>query len=191
MKYQRLKSKTLIALPMIATLAACGGGSDSNGSAELLRGCSPIAGGNTTVQTSVSATCLNCSVSSASNAIDGNGTTFATMSMPSNSGGSTTIRAVAQPGVVFAAGTVAGSVDSIEYGQSTGLTISLTTFANDIQQETFNFNFAGSGVRERSSTNTSRTGFTTTLQYDAVEVNFTRTGGNGSVQARVHALCSN
>lgn len=173
-----------------SALSACGGGGGDGGNKDIAQGCSPIAGGGTSTSTSVSPACSGCNVSDAAQAIDGNSATFATLNMPANSAGSVTLRATAQDGVVFPAGSLAGMLHSISYGTSVGLAISVVTYAAGVQQEQFNFN-SGSGSSTQDSSNPGRVSYTTTRQYDAVELNFTRAGGPGVVEARVHAFCSN
>jgi hypothetical protein len=111
--------------------------------------------------------------------------------MPANAGGTVTLRATAQPGVVFPSGSLAGMVHSIAYGASTGLSITLATYAGGVQQEQFNFNSSGVGSSTQSPDEPGRVSYTTSAQYDAIELSFTRLSGSGVVAARVHEFCSN
>ncbi|MBR9813915.1 hypothetical protein GYB61_08700 [bacterium] len=171
-----------------ALMSACGGGSDGGG--DLLRGCAPISGGGTSTAQTVTPGCVGCSVASPNAAIDGNGGSFANLQMPANSGGSVALRAVSQNGVVFPSGTVTGFVHSISYGDSAALVISLNTYLMGALQEQFNFN-SGSGSSTMDPGNPGRASFGTQMQFDAVELNFTRSGGTGEVNARVHEFCAN
>lgn len=184
-------NKAAVVATAVLILSACSGGGDAgSGGDNLLQGCRPIAGGGTVTSTSVSPGCVGCDVSTAAQAIDGNGSSFATLNMPTNSAGSVTLRATAQSGVVFPAGSLAGMVHSISYGTSAGLAISLVTYAGGVRQEQFNFN-SGSGSSTQNPAAPARASYTTTRQYDAVELNFTRASGAGVVEARIHEFCSN
>lgn len=172
-------------------LAGCGGGSGGSGFDEGRFGssCPILSGGGTSVESSVSPSCVDCSVNSPANAIDGNGDTFATLAMPANSAGSVAVRGIAQDGVVFAAGSDLGMVHSIAYGQSTGLLIALNTYLDGIQQESFTFN-SGAGSSDQSPSSPGTATFSSSMQFDAVELNFTRASGTGEVTARLHLLCA-
>ena len=180
--------QAFIAAAAVALLSACSdGGSVVNNS---LQGCNSISGGGTRTSMSISPGCMNCNVAAAAQAIDGQVSSFATLNMPASSAGSVTLRATAQGGTVFPAGSPVGMVHSISYGPSVGLAISLVTYAGGVQQEQFNFN-SGSGSSTQSPDAPGRATFNTSRQYDAVELNFTRTGGSGVVEARLHEFCSN
>lgn len=180
--------RRLIGLTAVLALSACGGGDSGGG--DLLMGCSPITGGGTSTQQSISPGCAGCAVSSSSNAIDGSGSSFANLQMPGGSAGTVSLRAVAQDGVVFPSGTLAGMVHSISYGTSSALAISLRTYLMGAQQESFNFN-SGAGSSDMDPSQPGRVSYRTQMQFDAVELDFTRTGGTGEVNARVHAFCAN
>lgn len=181
--------RTVVFLVATSFLSACGGGYSGGGN-DLLQGCSPVYGGGTSTSMSVSPSCVGCNVSNPGQAIDGNGSSFATLNLPANSAGSVTLRATAQSGVVFPAGSLAGMVHSISYGTSAGLAISLVTYAGGVQQEQFNFN-SGAGSSSQDPASPGRVSYTTAQQYDAIELNFTRASGTGVVEARVHEFCSN
>lgn len=178
-----------LALTTALALSACGGGGGGD-SGNLLMGCSPITGGGTSTQQSVSPGCAGCGVNAPASAIDGSGVSFANLQMPAGAAGTVTLRAVAQNGVVFPAGTLAGMVHSISYGTSSALAISVRTYAMGVQQESFNFN-SGAGSSDMDPAQPGRVSFSTQTQFDAVELDFTRTGGTGEVNARVHAFCAN
>ncbi len=184
------RAATVVTAALFMSACGGGGGGGSNGGGNLLQGCRPISGGSTATSMSVSSGCVGCNVSNAAQAIDGNGSTFATLNMPASSAGSVTLRATAQSGIVFPAGSLAGMVHSISYGTSAGLVISLVTYAGGVQREQFNFN-SGGGSSTQDPASPGRVSYTTTQQYDAIELNFTRASGAGIVEARVHEFCSN
>jgi hypothetical protein len=94
-----------LALALAASLlAACGGGSS-----DASRACVTISGGTTQVTTSPQALCSGCTIANGPNAIDGDMTTSATAAFDPSGTGTLTIRATAQQGVVFPAGSQAGA----------------------------------------------------------------------------------
>jgi hypothetical protein len=134
--------------------------------------------------------CVGCEVRNASRAIDGDGASFATLFMPAAASGTVALRALAQPGIVFPAGSRAGMLHSISYGDSTVVLITLATSLGGEPQEEETFNF-GSGASEQDPSRPATASFPTSAPYDAVELRFSRVGGPGEVNARVHAFCSN
>lgn len=178
----------VLGLAAAMALTACGGG--DGGGDDLLMGCAPITGGGTSTQQTITPGCAGCGVNAPGNAIDGSGSSFANLQMPGGSAGTVALRAVAQSGVVFPAGTVTGFVHSISYGTSSALAISLRTYLMGVQQESFNFN-SGAGSSDMDPSQPGRVSFGTQMQFDAVELDFTRTGGTGAVNARVHTFCAN
>lgn len=175
---------------VVLLLAACSGSGGGGSNDNLLHGCQPISGGGTQTSSTASPTCTDCGVDSEAQAIDGDGGTYATLQMPANAGGTVTLRATAQDGIVYPSGSLAGMVHSIAYGTSTGLSITLVTYLDGTQQEQFNFN-NGVGSSNQQPDQPGRASWTTTSEYDAVELNFTRVAGSGEVMARVHEFCSN
>lgn len=174
---------------VLGLLAGCGS-SGGGGGGNLLSGCAAITGGGTRTAETIGATCAGCDVTNSGQAIDGNGASFATLVMPDTASGTVALRAIAQDGVVFAAGSRVGMVHSISYGTSTGLAIVVRTFLDGMQQEQFNFS-TGSGSSDQAPSEPGRASYTTVMQYDAVELDFTRAAGSGPVNARVHAFCAN
>jgi len=180
-----------VALGFVVVLSACVGSSNETGQGEgLLQGCRSISGGTTRASSTTSAGCTGCGVTDSTRAIDGDGASYATLNMPANAAGTVTLRTTAQPGIVFASGSLAGMVHSISYGTSIGLSVKLNTYLSGSLQEQFNFS-SGSGDSSQSPERPGRVSYTTTKQYDAVELSFARTAGTGVVAARVHEFCSN
>jgi hypothetical protein len=177
--------RTAVILCTGALVSACGGGG-SDGGGDLLQGCLPIGGGGSTFNS----VCNGCSVNDGAAAMDRDGATYATLVMGANSPGSGSFRVTAQNGVIFPAGSLAGMVHSISYGPSTLMFIALRTYLAGALQEDFTFN-NGSGSSSQDPSKPGRVSYTTSLQYNAIELSVTRTGGSGTVEARVHEFCSN
>lgn len=72
--------------------------------------CTSITGGGTKVSSVLAGTCPGCSIADADKAIDGNLNTFATITVPAAVEGGFSLRATAQRGIAFAAGSKPGAV---------------------------------------------------------------------------------
>lgn len=176
----------LVALAATALLSACEPVEEDEDLDPSLRGCATIAGTGTGTQP----TCTGCTTTDATDAADGDAGTFATISLPANQAASNgAVKVTASSAVTFASGTQVGLLHSITYGTSTGVSVTLKTRNNAADAETFVV--SGSSSAQGDSSNPTRVSFVTSAPYDEVELNFTRTGGAGTVTARVHEFCSN
>jgi hypothetical protein len=191
-----------------------GGDEGSETDVDLLQGCLPITGGDTQFSSTCSVSGyvlrvgVGCAVGDGSMTIDGDGSTYGTLHV--GTGGAGTVRATAQDGVVFPAGSLVGMLHSIAYeGNELGATIRITlrTYEEDVLQEEFVFDETAEwyGVW-RQPHNLERVSYETTRQYDAVELSaavlpVARPAScyalppicydGGQVVARVHEFCSN
>jgi len=209
--------RTVLSIAMAAMLlAACGGGtndapvtpsadaSDAGADASISTSsaafCDSISGGGAKVTSSVDPGCIGCSISNLLAAADGDLSTSASVQIgieiPTEGA---SIRATAQPGVVFPAGNHATAAVTENLGGTT-LTIldsglELRTYLGGVLQETASdlheYDCATCGP---GSTPYSAVSFRTTKQFDAVEL-FMDPGTNSSgltgPNFEVFEICSN
>lgn len=172
-----------------ALLAGCGGGDEAV--ADALGRCGSIHGGGTRASFSVTPSCVGCTVSEPQRAVDGDGGSYATLHMPAGSGGTVALRATAQSGTVFAAGSLAGFVAAVTYGPSTSAVTEIVTYAGGVEQERIPLRIDGTGSANGPLDRPGYEAAQAARQYDAVEFSFTRSSGTGEMTTRVHAFCSN
>lgn len=174
---------------LVAALVGCGGGGGTV--TDALQECRSIHGGSTAASARITPSCVGCTVSEPQRAADGDGGSYATLHMPAGSGGTVALRATAQAGTVFAAGSLAGFVAAVTYGPSASAVTEIVTYAGGVEQERFPLQIDGTG---QSNGPLDRPGYEAaraSRQYDAVEFSFTRASGAGEMTTRVHAFCSN
>lgn len=155
------------------------------------RGCTPIAGGDTAVLARVVGACVGCSSLQPDNSIDGDMDTFATVTIPVAVAGGYSIRAIAQTGVVFPAGSVAGVSAEILKAASVAVMTggSVRTFLGDeLQDES---EIGGEGVVEVNGVGNVRNIFTVTATQPFDSVEFTVNGNFNGYTLRVFEFCSN
>lgn len=178
----RIATASLAALLLSACVFGGGGSSDDDGSSSSGGGsgggssgggasiaCDAITGGGSRVSAANSTPCNNCSSADNGKAADGNLDSFATatvgQSLPTTG---VSIRATAQSGLVFPAGSKPGAYTHVP-GNSPGYNVTIKTYLAGVQQES---------SRTDSSNNDSAalTYFTfaspATQPFDAVEVLF-------------------
>ena len=173
-----------------ALLAGCGGGG-GGAVTDALERCRAIQGGGTRASFSITPSCVGCTVSEPQRAIDGDGGSYATLYMPAGSGGTVALRATAQTGTVFAAGSLAGFVAAVTYGPSASAVTEIVTYAGGVEQERIPLRIDGTGSASGPLDRPGYEAAQATRQYDAVEFSFTRSSGTGEMTTRVHAFCSN
>lgn len=150
-----------------------------------------LSGGGTEVSSSEQA-CPTCTISDADKAIDALRDTYATMTFDPV-GGSATLRATSQSGVVFPAGYMAGLVMRLPDTRDPNAAIQLCirTYLQGAMQETdSNYCSSPNVVSGLAGGEDMAFKFSTTEPYDAVEVAITRTGGTDSLSFRVYEYCS-
>lgn len=167
-------------------LAACGG--SGGGNAALGGACASITGGGTSVDRS--GTCTNCTGSNLGAAADDNVNSIATLFHPEAAAGSNALRVTAQDGVVYPAGTPAMVINAVDYsGNSVSTSLTLQTYLDGVPQESSPIGaFNGIGGPDEAP---ARRGFTAQLPFDALEIQFQRSGGAGTVSVSVHEFCTN
>lgn len=167
-------------------LAACdGGGSDG---AAAAGSCQFIAGGASSVTVTIDPECDGCAVSNAEAAADGNFDTFAEVVVgpvtPILLHDGVSIRATAQPGVVFPG----GSWPTVFYREGQGFwELFLFTWVSGTRQTEAELDMTGlddgtgNGWRSQSASN----------PFDAVEVNVGSNDNVANISIRIHELCVN
>lgn len=181
MKGFRQLRRCLLA-PVSLLLGACSGG----GSGGNQRLCEYITGGMTTVQSMVG--CASCTYSNLPEAIDGNQDSAATIDIGIGGGGVAAIRAIAQDGITYPAGSQAGVVLAYHFNNSTSPVLLVSTYLDGAQQEQFQFggiSGVGGGSKPRSLYL-----FRTTLAFDATEFSFSRGTSNEAADFQIYEFCS-
>ncbi|MEK6805559.1 MAG: hypothetical protein AABY95_02790 [Pseudomonadota bacterium] len=191
----------------VATTKSLESGSKDQINTEINRRCTPLGGGAATVEFSAGVLCPECAATESGKSIDGTDETYTSLDAPVGAPGAMTLRATAQPGVTFPAGSNATLTLSTA-GNRTGpvsstgqnwFMIVRTYLAGAVQEEE-------SDTASLNSTEDSRliVGIQTTKPFDAIEAVFDRSGINpaqGQIlsfntsdymsdgNARVHEFC--
>ena len=174
---------------VLGFLSACGGGGgDGGGGGSAGLNCAAITGGNTQVTPTLN--CAGCTVSNAPAAIDGNTETYASLFIPAGVGGTLALRATAQDGIVYPAGTPAAVIYAID--RSSGNTLNtaetITTYLDGAPQQTGNAgsvnNVSGGDVQR------GRRAIGTAQQFDAIELAYAQSGGSASSEVQVYEFCT-
>ena len=180
-----MQAKFAISL-VVALVAGCGGGGGSNSANTVSGSCTSISGGASTL----TADCTGCTVQDRRFAADGSLSSFAqAVSAAGSATANVTIRATAQSGVVFPAGSAPGVFFTPQRAPCTNCAVTVTTYLSGAPQESRpgsnNSSLSGDGASVY-------VGFTATLPFDALEV--TETGPvtpmGGAEIFRVYELCS-
>lgn len=172
-----------ITIVLLATaLAGCGGGgAGGGGGAVTSAACDSITGGGSTVSSTGPAT-------DAADAADGSQYTYGILELTSTSQ-TGTLRATAQDGVVFPAGSRAGAF--AEYlNQGSSNVTSIRTYLDGVLVESSSpatsiFDPTDGGIPAAVYT-----GFVTSAPFDAVEFSEVDNGANGTAEYRVYEICS-
>ena len=180
-------AQSWVAVSLVAMLAACGGGG-SSGPASSLGGCQPVGGAQTSATVS-SPGCSLCFVEDEHLTVDSAADTFGSLWMQGGFAGSVALLAQAQPGVMFPAGSEVGVLVMPQYGASAGVTLSLSTFSNNLLQEQFVLDVPAAG--EHSESSPSLRSFETAAAYDSMELQFQRSAGSGTVRIQLNEFCVN
>ena len=173
---------------LAVALAACGGGGGSSGSTSNLAGCRPLGGAQTRATVS-SPGCPLCFVEDEHLTVDSAADTFGALWMQGGFGGSVALLAQAQSGVMFPAGSEVGVLVMPHFGASAGVTLSLSTFSDNLLQEQFVLDVPVAG--EHSESSPSLRSFETTAAYDGLELQFQRSAGSGTVRIQLNEFCVN
>lgn len=162
----------------VLLLQGCGGGGDDTtggGGVDAL--CDSMVSVNPTVRFTASSACGTCASSSEAQSIDGNFDTKGSATFPNISGGTIELRATAQSGVVFPAGSSAGVVYGLTGTNQVAMTLSIVTYLAGAQQQTYQIFTSGSGGGDGSK---KKTVFTSTMPYDAVALSYNRASGSAA-----------
>jgi hypothetical protein len=171
------------------TLSACGGGGGNGGGGDTLPeiNCEAISGG--TAQAIAVENCSACGVSNAGAAIDNDLDTFAVLHMRAEATGTIGLRAVAQDGIVYPAGTPAAVVYGLSRnnGGSFNTAETISTYLDGVLQNTGTVSIAGVDGGDRPL---GRRATGTTKDFDAIEYTYAQTGGTTEVEIHVHEFCT-
>jgi len=183
----KLKLQIVSTLVCSALLASCGSGDNTGGGvAAQVKSCvGSFSGGNTSV--TASSSCTACSNRDRELSIDGRGDTYAVSAL---FGGTYTIRATAQTGILYPAGNFAGAFMRIPQTYSPGSTWTISTFKGGVMQETRSTgNAAGDDPANPSGTD-NLYGLTTTMDFDSVGISLTGGSTNMNDEIRIYEFCS-
>jgi hypothetical protein len=188
------KFGVMVGLSLLA--AGCGGGGGGGGDEDPAApvpsaACSYINGGGTT--TMLTTGCASCTVVDAAKAIDGDLDTYAQITWPAASGsGAMALRAIAQDGVIYPAGSMAGALISTHSGQVVAESApDARTYQGDAPASadccaTTNV-VGGGGYTNRQY---QRITVQSQTDFDAVEVSYARGGSDAEGVLRVYEFCS-
>lgn len=182
-----LKLRMVLGLVCGTLLAGCSGGEGAGeGLAAQVKSCvGSFSGGNTRVTESFS--CTACSNRNRDLSIDGRGDTHADIALV---GGTYEIRATAQTGVLYPAGSFAGAFMRIPRSYSPGSVWSISTYKGGVMQETRSTRNAAGDDPANPSGVDSLYGLTTTMDFDSVGISFTGGSSNTNDEIRIYEFCS-
>lgn len=188
-KKTQIVRSTLLLLAL-SGVHACGGGGYNGGGAVGGINCAAISGGGTQATQSVQCTGAACSGNNKDAAIDNNLDTFATLQMGAGAVGSVRLRATAQEGIVYAAGTPAAVVYGIQRSQGTSQSTveTISTYLNGVLQETGNAS-STNGVTSGDKP-VGRRAMGTSMPFDAIEFSYDQAGGTATVEVQVYEFCT-
>lgn len=150
--------------------------------------CTSITGGNTTA--SAIGDCALCTTLNPNRAIDGNQSTAASVVVPVNTDGRNGLRATAQRGIVFSAGSRPGAL--LKVTKSTSVAVNtqgiLRTYLNGRQQDQATFVSGGIVDVNGVGTLTGLANLKASKPFNAVEVVFD--GSYSGYNIEVFELCS-
>lgn len=185
----------VLALILIASIAACGGGGSESGSApgSAATGCVSISGGNTRINFNTSTSnCTGCEMQDSSKAIDGNLDSHAVATFSLSGVGSFPIRATAQAGTVFTSGARPGIKINFQQNptEATAVGFSLSTYLNDVEQEVIALKAAGACDSCDATDRILRGDTVTTKQFDALEIRLSRSAPGTEKSIKLYEFCS-
>lgn len=163
-------------------LAGCSGSSDGSGN------CNAITGGAT--QVDAPGSCTGCTATNPHLAIDGNTVSAATLVIETAGSGTMHLRAIAQDGVVYAAGTrLSVFAESVFDGEATSHTVELRTYLDGV---------ATGDSRQLTGINGVRGGglardqyfLETTAAFDAAELAHTQSTSTGDITYQIYEFCT-
>lgn len=187
---------------LVALSAGCGDGYDPS-SEDASRTCVTISGDSTQVTTNTALWCSDCAVINSAHAIDANMDSVATARFNESGTGTMTIRATAQSGIVFPAGSSAGVILSLP-GQSESspyVGSFIDTYLNGVKQdrisetpgfiESVSMGTFGTGCKNPCSYRDRRPfGGTAPKPFDALEIGLARDVSGVRQDILVHEFCS-
>ena len=178
----------VLAVALLIGLSACSG--DGGGGTPSSIGpihCAELSGGTATV--SLACTAGSCTSAFHEGAVDGDLDTYAILGMAPASAGTVSIRSTAADGVTYPAGTPAAVVYGIQReGESLNATGTINTYLDGALQETGNLSFSNGTTNEDVAAG--RNAMDTNLDFDAIEVTYTQTGGTADLEVQVHEFCT-
>ncbi len=163
-------------------LAGCSGSSDGSGH------CNAITGGAT--QVDAPGSCTGCTATNPHLAIDGNTVSAATLVIETAGSGTMHLRAIAQDGVVYPAGTrLSVFAESVFDGEATSHTVELRTYLDgvatgDSRQLTGINGARGAGLAR------DRYFLETNFPFDAAELAHTQSTSTGDITYQIYEFCT-
>ena len=170
-----------------ASLVSCGGGGGGNDDFGGIN-CAGLTGA--TVSQSIQCNAGTCSGNYQDAAIDGDLGTYAVLDVGPNAAGSVHLRATAQDGVTYPAGTPAAVVYGIARtgGSSLNTAETISTYLDGVLQQTGSANTGFGSTNE--GVEGGRRAIGTTMPFDAIEMTYTQTGGAADVEVQVYEFCT-
>ena len=167
------------------SLSACSGGSSPV--TDNVGACYSMKNSNAVVTSSLSTPCVGCSLTDAAKGADGDFNSAAVFMGGGPSTQTATVRATAQSGIVFPAGSNPGVI--FENAGNTYYSLTITTYLAGAVQETGSI----CGLCGHGQPGYQKSNFTATKAFDAVEVALgsTQNGDVGTVTQKVFEICSN
>jgi hypothetical protein len=180
--------RTLSLAVLVATLSACsGGGGDGGDDAFGGINCAGLTGATATASNVCNGTC-NAPATAA--AADGDLNTYAILDATAQTSGTLRIRATAQDGVSYPAGTPAAVVYGIVRGGGTSLNTAetISTYLDGVLQETGTANTGFGSTNEDVAGG--RRAIVTNTAFDAIELSYAQSGGTADVEVRIYEFCT-
>lgn len=180
---------SLIPSALLVGLSACSGGGGGGGE-DAFGGihCAGLTGGTATAGNVCSGGTCNALATAA--AADGDLNTYAILDATAQTSGTLRIRATAQDGVSYPAGTPAAVVYGIVRagGSSLNTAETISTYLNGVLQETGAANTAFGSTNE--DVVGGRRAIGTSKAFDAIELSYAQSGGTADVEVQVYEFCT-
>jgi hypothetical protein len=186
MRHARLAAAMLILTGVAACSSEGDGGKNDNGTIGPIN-CTGLTGATATG--SFACSIGACSVEFHDAAIDGDLGTYATLTMLPNTSGTMSLRATAQDGVSYPAGTPAAVVYGIARtsGDSLNTVESISTYLDGVLQQTSNVTTNGT---TSGDVDAGRRAIVTVQPFDAIEVTYSQSSGTAGVEVRAFEFCT-
>lgn len=178
--------RILVSATLVATLSACGGGGGGDDAFGGIH-CAGLTGATATASNVCNG---SCNAPSTAGAVDGDLNTYAILDAAAQTSGTLRLRATAQDGVSYPAGTPAAVVYAVVRtgGSSLNTAETITTYLDNVLQETGNANTGFGSTNEDVAGG--RRAIGTTKAFDAIELSYAQSGGTADVEVRIYEFCT-